>query len=148
MIDLARFWSKIDKRGTDECWPWLAGATGTGYGALYVNGRTINTHRIMYELAIGPIPNSLWVLHHCDNPLCVNPAHLWLGTHADNMKDREAKGRANHCKGEHHGRAKLTKNQVLAIREDSRPQHVVAIKYGVRQGHISRIKNRTRWSHI
>lgn len=114
-----RFWNKVQK--TDSCWNWT-GATTYGYGVMG-RGRSdegiMRAHRFSWELHIGPIPNGLWVLHHCDNPSCVNPEHLFLGTQTDNMQDASRKGRLNVSKGagEANVRAKLTWGKVFAIRE-------------------------------
>jgi len=97
-----RFWSKVDKRGPDECWPWKAGKV-KGYGWFWANGKDIQAHRFVYELVVGPIPNGLNILHKCDNHPCCNPAHLWPGTDLDNARDCIAKGRAVHPCGDHHG---------------------------------------------
>jgi hypothetical protein len=88
-----RFWAKIDRRAADECWPWTGARSRQGYGKLRVGTLTPDAHRLSYEFFYGPIPVGLHVLHTCDNPPCVNPAHLWLGTVADNMQDRNKKGR-------------------------------------------------------
>ena len=89
-----RFWSRVDSSGgPDSCWPWtLACNKVTGYGHLYLYGRSY-AHRTAYELATGNDPRGLDVCHSCDNPICCNPSHLWIGTALDNMRDREAKGR-------------------------------------------------------
>jgi hypothetical protein len=90
-----RFWSKVRRGGTDECWEWTAGTNDDGYGVIKVDGRDTGAHRIAWVLIArrGPVPDGMVVMHSCDNPPCVNPAHLSLGTVADNNADRHAKGR-------------------------------------------------------
>jgi hypothetical protein len=87
-----RFWQFVNK--TDTCWLWT-GSRSRGYGLIGAgaSGKTKSAHRVSYELANGPIPAGMWVLHKCDNPPCVNPAHLFLGDRADNMRDAFRKGR-------------------------------------------------------
>ena len=105
-----RFWEKVNREGSG-CWEWQACRQHNGYGQFYVSRhRTSNqAHRVAWELTHGPIPAGLWVLHHCDNPPCVRPDHLWVGDRADNMRDAVAKGRKSmnlyanktHCKRGH-----------------------------------------------
>ena len=90
--DEERFWEKVDKSG--ECWKWTAATTKFGHGICFVKGEQVSAHRISYEWAYGPIPDGLSVLHHCDNPACINPEHLFLGTQTDNMRDMRDKGRS------------------------------------------------------
>jgi hypothetical protein len=89
-----RFWSKVSK--SDGCWLWIAYRDEKGYGAFGFKGKVQRAHRVAYELALGPIAPGMHVLHSCDNPSCVNPSHLRLGTHADNMRDRIERGRNPH----------------------------------------------------
>jgi hypothetical protein len=145
---LKNFHAKIDKRGPDDCWEWLAGKV-TGYGSVMIHpfGMHLAT-RIMYYLATGKQPGSLCTCHTCDNPGCCNPAHLFLGTNADNVADKVAKGRAHGLKGVNHGRVKLTEAQVHAIRASNATGVALAAKYDITEATISRIRLRQRWKHI
>ena len=118
-----KFWEHVNKGAPDECWEWRGVCAG-GYGSLSYDIRDetglavrrvkVGTHRYSWEIHVGPIPDGLLVLHKCDNPVCVNPTHLFLGTLQDNMADRNAKGRQAHH--ERHPRARLTLEQVADIR--------------------------------
>ena len=101
-----RFWRSVDKSG--DCWLWTAALWPNGYGRVCVNGRTVGSHRVAYELTYGPIPHGLFVCHKCDVPACVNPDHLFLGSNTDNVRDMWRKGRG---KGLDPHNGKLTTEQ-------------------------------------
>jgi predicted XRE-type DNA-binding protein len=134
-----RFWSKVDRSG--ECWVWRAYIRPDGYGEFrHPDGYAIKANRFAWEIMNGPIPTGKHVLHYCDNKLCVNPTHLHLGSHADNM--REAAERRLMSHGERHHRAKLREPEVAEIRRlctAGQPQRKVAALFGVSQPNISRI---------
>lgn len=112
-----RFWARVAVRGADACWEWTATRDKDGYGKIRTGGGgspTVRSHRVSWELRHGPIPDGLWVLHRCDNPPCVNPAHLFLGTPKDNVQDSVRKLRK--AMGERGPRAKLTREKVLWAR--------------------------------
>ncbi len=121
-----RFWEKVEKRGPDECWHWTAAHDQHGYGQLNLcdsKGRRMKAHRVAYELHYGPIPEGLEICHHCDNPSCVNPVHLFAGSHRDNMHDAMDKGRnskppRNGVRGERHGHATFTDQEVIDLRRE------------------------------
>lgn len=98
-----RFWSKVKRGGTDACWEWQASKARGGYGQVWCDGRMRLAHRIVWVLTNGSIPAGLYVLHRCDNPPCVNPKHLFLGTQADNMADMQEKGRRVDHYGDENG---------------------------------------------
>lgn len=133
------------------CLLWMGPKEQQGYGALSFKRKVLKTHRIAWELANGPIPAGMCVCHKCDNRLCVEPTHLWLGTQADNQADKIAKGRQarnRHIRGEAVSTARLTDAQVLAIRSDTRKQRVIADDFGIDQSHVSKLRSGQRWGHI
>ena len=148
-----RLWSKIDKKGPEDCWPWLASTVGRGYGSVRIgasrSGKML-AHRAVYLQHFGgPIPDDLQVLHSCDNPPCCNPAHLFLGANADNMADRDAKGRGAKPpihRGATHPRAKLTAAEAAEIRTSVGPLHETAERYGVGISQVSAIRRRISWN--
>lgn len=141
------FWSRVVASG--DCWLWTGVRTGSGYGEISRSGRYISAHRAAYEMLLGSIPDGLCVLHHCDNPLCVRPAHLFLGTHADNAADRNMKRRQ--ARGERQGLAKLTSRRVRWIRKAYAAglgsQRKLADRFGVSQPTIWKIIHRKTWGH-
>ena len=144
---MQRFWKKVDKRGPDECWEWQATKERVGYGQIKSMGQMLMAHRVAFELTVGEIPDGMKVCHKCDNRGCVNPSHLFLGTQSDNMKDCAKKGRLNSQNG-NHPRAKLSPDQVLAIRRDKRVQREIAADYGVSISAIGLIIMGRNWKHI
>lgn len=149
-----RFWSKVDKgAGPDGCWPWTASASPHGYGRITIHRRVELAPRVAWALVHGPIPKGLCVLHTCDNPPCCNPAHLFLGTHAVNMADMAAKGRAGQLgrRGEACPHSKLTEDHVRAIRaavEAGRSQKEVGVEFGIDDSYVSRLVSRERWGWL
>lgn len=126
----------------DECWLWMAGVNNTGYGRIRANGEAMLAHRVAWFMANGEFPLRD-VLHSCDNPRCVNPKHLRLGSHADNMRDMAKRLRS--------GNRKLSPSDVKEIRRrlaSGEKQWDVARAYGLRQCSISDIKLGKTWGHV
>lgn len=137
----------------DTCWIWLGSTNKAGYGQLGVSRTRRYAHQLAYELYRGPIAEGLEVCHTCDRPSCVNPEHLFLGTHAQNMADMARKGRGatRHRPGDLHPMAKLTEGQVREIRERivaGEKQVDLATEFGVRFSTISMLHRRQTWSHV
>lgn len=143
---LSRFETKFSV--TPGCWPWHGSMQSTGYGAFHVKGKYVAAHRFAYAAYVGPIADGLLVLHSCDNPICVNPDHLRLGTDSDNTADKVARNRCNGSKGEKNGSAKLTEGQVREIFHDTRSSRKVAADYGIDKATVIKIWNRKKWSHL
>jgi len=148
-----RFWEKVDIRGPDECWDWLAYKNKDGYGFFWLKGKHPSAHRVAWELTNGEIPEGMNVLHHCDNPSCCNPKCLFLGTHTGNMQDKSRKGRARgqNQKGNINNNAKLNEKQVLEIRilrQRGMIHREIAELYPISRREVGRICQRKRWQHI
>lgn len=146
-------WNKVRKGGQDECWPWTGGLNKWGYGACLHQGRQRNASRAAYIETYGEIDQKLVVCHRCDNPACCNPAHLFLGTVADNLRDCREKGRQRYLTGKAHHRsaAKLTEEQVLQARARyaaGEKQTVIAAEFGVHSSNLSRAIRGRIWRHV
>lgn len=132
--------------GTAGCWVWPRAKNPKGYGVAAVEGQRDYAHRAAYRIRKGPIPPGRVVMHICDNPGCVNPDHLSLGSHADNTRDCCLKKR--HAFGARSGNAKLTEDAVRSIRADTRRQREIAAEFRVSRSTVCMIQKRRIWSHI
>ena len=148
-----RFWEKVDRRGKDECWEWTGAKNQKGDGMIRCGQRKlIKAHRLSWELCVKKIPFGFQVLHHCDNPSCMNPKHLFLGTNQDNVNDKMKKGRFPNFVGENNPCSKLTEYDVILIRRLYEPrkysQYRLAREFGVTRGTISKALSKATWGHI
>ncbi len=148
-----RFWEKVDVRGPDDCWEWIVSKDSFGYGCLRVDGKLRCATHVLFYLRHNYWPSKGKTCNHtCDNPGCLNLKHLYLGTQKSNARDREERGRGNHPKGEHHGKAKLTERKVYEIKrllkQGIMTQRELGRKFGVDPTHISCINTGKVWRHI
>lgn len=138
--------------GPNSCWNWTKSCFSDGYGQISLERKNWKAHRLSWTLFNGPIPEGKYVCHKCDNKKCINPRHMFLGTHKDNMDDMRSKGRDNFAKGERTGSAKLTEKQVLEIRDlwATGNWRIVDLcrKYNMTHVPIMCIVNRKTWKHI
>lgn len=144
-----RFWSKVERREPNDCWTWRASLDSSGYGQLKRDGKVVRASRLAYELALGPIPDGVFVCHKCDDRRCCNPSHLLLGANADNVADMVAKRRQ--ALGEKSGGAKLTEaevHEIVSLRRDGLTQSAIAARFGVLRQQISNILSGKSWSHL
>ena len=146
-----RFWEKVDKNGENGCWNWIGG--GNTYGMFWLNGKYHGAHRISYIMTKGDIPDDCIVRHLCKkNMKCVNPEHLTIGTHTDNMRDKKRDDTAFHAKGELCGTSKITASIVKEIRDlyatGTLTQRQIGIRYNLCQQNIHHIVKRKTWTHI
>lgn len=138
----------FSKPSASGCRLWTGAADGCGYGLIWTGRRNRRAHIVAWEEANGPVPEGLIICHKCDTPGCIEPDHLYAGTHFDNNRDRERRGRRQAPCGESHYRASLTVADVIAIRADSRSSLVIGPEYGVNQSTINRVRNREAWKHV
>lgn len=148
--DISRFWSKVNKRKPTDCWEWTARRNEDNYGGFDLESgkRGVKAHRLAYYICNGSDPGQNEVCHTCDNPPCVNPAHLFLGTHTDNMRDSAKKGRSpKHFQGINNPKAKLTVEQVQQIRKLTGTSTEIATHFGVSISTVGRVRRGTSWKN-
>ncbi len=152
---VGRFWSKVDRSEVEGCWIWqgtiaLPNKCGQRYGSFGFteDGKSVayRAHRFAWMLCNGEIPDDMVIMHSCDVPLCVNPNHLKAATQAENVADRDAKGRT--ARGENHGASKLTDMQAKFIKRSSKPTQVLANRFGVHYTTVMKIKQGVNWAHV
>lgn len=144
-----RFWRWVDRSaGPDGCWIWMGTRARRNYGRFSYKGRTVIAHRFALQLSSVEVPPGSVVMHICDNPPCVNPSHLRVGTWKDNIRDMYEKGRNPNRKGENHPYRKLSADQVRQIRRAKGTQLEIARQFGVSRAQVYRIRTGKNWGHI
>lgn len=146
-LQLKRFWAKVQKG--DECWEWTSSLNNQGYGTIGIHWKHHLAHRVSFMVANGPFPKRLKVLHKCDNPKCVRPDHLFLGTMKDNTKDCEQKDR--NCRGSRSHKAKVSEEDVLRMRalyHAGTPMRTLVAEFGLTQATISVALRGLKWKHV
>ena len=151
---IERFWSNVSIKEPLDCWDWQAGLRTQGYGSLYFSCKYTMSHIVSWTITKGEVPKGLCVLHKCDNKKCVNPAHLFLGTRADNRRDMCKKGRDrySHKIGELNPRSIFTEANVIDIRSrykrGVKTQRMLSIEYKVNRGTIKDLLRGRTWGHL
>jgi hypothetical protein len=141
---LVRFLGKIRK--ANGCWEWEGSLDSKGYGVVRMDGKQCVASRVSWEIHVGPIPEGMFICHHCDNPKCVRPDHLFVGSPADNAADAALKGRMRY--GEKHGRHKLSEEDVRMIRSSRSTTRQLSRDLGVARSLIYAIRNRLIWRRV
>lgn len=138
-----RFWEKVDVKEQDDCWEWKACKKSDGYGLFNISNKNEIASRVSWEIKYGKIEKNLCVLHKCDNPLCVNPHHLFLGTHLDNMMDMCKKGRT------HNSKLSIEKvKEIKILLAQHRSPNSIAKKFQISKQLINSIKQKKIWAHV
>ena len=148
-----RYWSKVEKRGPEDCWPWLAARNIHGYATFRGGDGEQLAHRYGWRIAFGSIPNGLIVCHTCDNPECQNPAHWFLGTPRDNNDDKMRKGRhvAGSAPGSANGNASLSDasvRDIVRMYSGGHTQADIGLRYGINARTVGKIVRGERWRHV
>ena len=146
--DTKQFWSKVDRRGPDECWLWTASTNNKGYGHLSTRGGSRLAHRVAFFLETSQQPGTFLVCHTCDTPRCCNPQHLFLATEQGNSDDMTAKGRQNNARGTDASRALLTEEDVALIRQSEAIISALAEEFGVSPSAIESARRGETWKHL
>lgn len=147
---LNRILNSIEVEGDNSCWIWIKSRNNKGYGQIGVFGKTMSAHRLCYALVFGTFPKKLHVCHICDNPACINPFHLFLGTQSDNLKDAFRKGKMhppiNCLRNEKYAGSKITLSEVKEIRKaKGKTQRQLAAQYRISRNHVGAIRRGICW---
>lgn len=147
---IKRFWLSVPKKEPDQCWEWQGHKDRSNYGQIRINGRWARSHRLSFVINVGLLIEGMSICHSCDNPACVNPAHLWQGTNHENILDKVKKGRAKVGIGERQHLSKLTPALVSKIRELAGKvgHRQLAKMFNVARQSISCVINRRTWKHV
>jgi len=147
----SRFWNNVPMREEGKCWNWHGAKLKDGYGQIKIAGSPVQAHRLSWSMINGEIPEGMVIRHTCDNPSCVNPAHLLIGTHKDNIADKYARGRNPSQVGSDNNCSKLTESDVASIKDRlsiGERQRDIAEAFGITQSQVSNIATGKQWGHV